>query len=59
MKNRVFRNGRKIRLVLGGTMRSWYFFNKFLGGVLMGMICGGTVSFLLMATVLFCWNVLS
>ena len=50
---------RKIRLVLGGAMRSGYFFNKFIGGVLMGMICGGAVSFLLMATVLFCWNVLS
>ncbi len=50
---------RKIRLVLGGPMRSWYFWSKFIGGVLIGMICGGAVSFLLMMTALFAWNVLS
>ena len=40
-------------------MRAWYFWNKFLGGVLMGVLCGGIFSFLLMITALFCWNVLS
>ncbi len=40
-------------------MRFWYMFHKFIGGVLIGMIFGGTASVLLMLCAVVCYFAMS